>query len=80
MVERVLSQELFAGAVFTLESCPNGIELVDSRFHEGVIICQDAGFEVMRTCALHPYAGSGEVGRADIGGLQGLNRLAPAFF
>ena len=61
---------LLSRAVLTLESCPNGIELIDSCFHEGGILCQDAGFEVTRTCALHPDAETGEVRRADIGGLQ----------
>ena len=32
--------------VFTLESCPNGVELVYRRFYEGRIICQNARLEV----------------------------------
>ena len=61
---------LFSRTVLTLESCPHGIELVDSCFHEGGIIRQDACLEVACTCALHADAGTGEVCRADVGGLQ----------
>lgn len=56
--------------VFTLESCPDKVELVDCRFHEGWILCQDASLEVSGAGALHANAGAGKVGGADVGSLQ----------
>ena len=56
--------------VFTLESCPNRVELVNCRIHKGRIICQDASLEVSGAGALHANASAGKVGGADVGGLQ----------
>lgn len=56
--------------VLTLESCPNGVELINRCFHEGGIISQNARLKVSGTGTFHSDSGTCKDGRADVGHLQ----------
>lgn len=61
---------LLAGAGLAFEAGPDGVELGDGRFHESGVIGEDAGLEVACAGAFHADAGAGEIGRADVRGLE----------
>ena len=69
-VDNRIAAELLAGAVLTLETGPDGIELIDGRLDQGRIIRQDARLEVPGAGALHADSGTGQIGRADVRRLQ----------
>ena len=56
--------------VFTFESGPNGVELVNCSLHQSRVICKNACLKVPSAGTLHSYASAGQVGRSDICCLQ----------
>lgn len=56
-----------AGAVF---ASPDAIKLLTGGINQRCFIGKYSGLKVAAVAALHAYAGSGEVGGANIGGLE----------
>ena len=64
-----ISAEHLPSAVLTLESSPDGVELVNGGFDQGGFIGQDSCLKVSGPSALHSYPSSSQIGRTDIGSL-----------
>ncbi len=61
-----ISAVLLPAAGFAPESCPDRIELIHGRFHQGRIIREDPGLKVSGGAPFHANSGTGKVGRADV--------------
>ena len=55
-------------AVLTAMALPDAVEVVGGGINKRRIIGEDAGLEVAVVVAFHTYAGTREVGGADVGG------------
>ena len=60
--------EVFPLAFGTVGSLPDGVEVVGGGIDKGRVVGEDTGLEVAVVVAFHAYAGTREVGGADVGG------------
>ena len=60
--------EILALAGLAAESLPDAVEMVGGSIHQRWLVGEDAGLEVAVVVAFHTYAGTREVGGADVGG------------
>lgn len=56
-----------AGAVF---SAPHAVELLTGSINQCLVVGEDSRLEVAAAAALHAYAGSCQVGGADVGCIE----------
>ena len=60
--------EVFPLAFGTVGSLPDAVEVVGGGIHQRWLVGEDAGLEIAVVVAFHAYAGTREVGGADVGG------------
>ena len=65
-----IAAEFLATAFFAVGAHPERVELFDGGFDDLRVIREDSRFEVAAEGAFHADAGSGQVCRADVGGIE----------
>ena len=59
-----------AAAAGAVGAAPYAVKLLAGGVYQGWFVGEYAGLEVAAVAALHAYAGSCQVGRANVGGLE----------
>ena len=63
-----------AAAAGAVTASPNAVKLLHGGINQGGVVGEDSGLEVASVAALHPYSGSCEIGRPDVGGGEVKNQ------
>lgn len=69
-----VSAVLAAAATGAVFSTPDAIKLLTGGIYQSWVVGEDSSLEVAAVAALHAYAGTGEVGRAYVSGLEVENQ------